>query len=41
MLIDTAGERLGQVNGLSVLQLGGYAFGRPSRITATVRLGKG
>jgi predicted ATP-dependent protease len=32
---------VGQVNGLVVLQLGGYAFGRPSRITARVRLGTG
>ena len=39
--IDTRGEAVGQVNGLSVLQLGGYAFGRPSRITARVRLGNG
>ena len=41
VLIDTTGEKVGQVNGLSVLQLGGYAFGTPSRITARVRLGKG
>jgi lon-related putative ATP-dependent protease len=41
VLIDTRGEEVGQVNGLSVLQLGGYAFGRPSRITARVRLGSG
>ncbi|MGD8429674.1 MAG: Lon protease family protein, partial [Ectothiorhodospiraceae bacterium] len=41
VLIDTAGEAVGQVNGLSVIQLGGYAFGRPSRITATARLGRG
>jgi len=41
ILIDTKGECVGQVNGLSVLQLGGYAFGRPSRITARVRLGNG
>ena len=41
VLIDTRGEAVGQVNGLSVLQLGGYAFGRPSRITARVRLGNG
>jgi lon-related putative ATP-dependent protease len=41
VLIDTKGEAVGQVNGLSVLQLGGYAFGRPSRITARVRLGNG
>lgn len=40
-LIDTSGEVVGQVNGLSVIQLGGFAFGRPSRITASVRMGKG
>jgi lon-related putative ATP-dependent protease len=39
--IDTQGAVVGQVNGLSVLQLGGFAFGRPSRITARVRLGRG
>jgi predicted ATP-dependent protease len=39
--IDTAGERVGQVNGLSVLQLGDFAFGRPTRISARVRMGKG
>ena len=41
LMIETSGERIGQVNGLSVLQLGGFAFGRPSRITATARLGDG
>ena len=41
VLIETDGVALGQVNGLSVLQLGGFAFGRPSRITARVRLGAG
>ncbi|HET7293784.1 MAG TPA: AAA family ATPase [Vicinamibacteria bacterium] len=41
ILIDTGGSRVGQVNGLSVVQLGGYLFGRPSRITARVRLGSG
>ena len=40
-LIDTSGEKVGQLNGLSVLQIGDYAFGRPSRITATARLGQG
>ncbi len=39
--IETAGERVGQVNGLSVITLGGASFGHPSRITAQVRLGKG
>ena len=41
ILIDTDGERVGQVNGLSVLALGNTMFGNPSRITARVRLGKG
>ena len=41
LLVDTDGARVGQVNGLSVLDLGNFAFGRPSRITATARLGKG
>ena len=39
--IATDGSAVGQVNGLSVMQLGGFAFGRPSRITARVRLGRG
>jgi lon-related putative ATP-dependent protease len=39
--IDTDGSHVGQVNGLSVIQLGSFAFGRPSRITARIRLGKG
>jgi predicted ATP-dependent protease len=41
VLIDTAGARAGQVNGLSVLQLGDFAFGKPSRISARVRMGRG
>ena len=40
-LLETEGEKIAQVNGLSVIQLGDYAFGRPSRITATARLGTG
>ncbi len=39
--IDTDGARTGQINGLSVMSLGGFAFGRPSRITARIRIGKG
>lgn len=39
--IASEGSEIGQVNGLSVLQLGGFAFGRPSRITARVRVGSG
>ena len=40
LLIDTAGSRVGQVNGLSVMEIGGYAFGKPVRITASAALGK-
>lgn len=39
--IDTDGERVGQVNGLSVFQLGDFSFAQPSRITANTRLGEG
>ncbi|MGB3391736.1 MAG: AAA family ATPase [Pseudaminobacter sp.] len=40
-LISTDGTRVGQINGLSVIELGGYRFGRPARITARVRPGAG
>lgn len=39
--IDTQGAATGQINGLSVIDLGNFAFGQPSRITATTRLGSG
>ena len=41
LLIDTAGEAVGQVNGLTVLSTGEYSFGFPSRITAAVGQGRG
>lgn len=41
VLIDTEGEKQGQVNGLAVFQLGDYGFAHPARITATSRLGEG
>ncbi len=41
IFVDTDGAVVGQVNGLSVMQLGDFAFGRPNRITARIRLGKG
>lgn len=41
ILIDTTGKAVGQINGLSVLSLGNYAFGQPTRITARVRMGSG
>ncbi len=41
IMIDTSGSKIGEINGLSVMMLGGFSFGRPSRISARVRLGKG
>ncbi len=41
VLIDTEGERVGQINGLAVYDADFYSFGRPTRITATVSLGSG
>ena len=41
ILIDTAGAGVGQVNGLSVFEVGNFAFGQTTRITATTRLGEG
>jgi lon-related putative ATP-dependent protease len=40
-LIDTEGEEVGQVNGLSVVSLGDIEFGQPSRVTSTVAVGRG
>ncbi len=40
ILVDVAGEAVGQVNGLAVMDLGDIRFGRPSRITAKTFMGK-
>jgi predicted ATP-dependent protease len=40
LVVHLAGASVGQINGLAVLDVGGYTFGRPSRITATVALGQ-
>jgi len=40
LLIDTDGEKVGQVNGLAVLALGDYGFGKPNRMTASVGVGR-
>lgn len=40
ILVDTDGAVVGQVNGLSVLDVGDYSFGRPSRITAKTFMGQ-
>jgi lon-related putative ATP-dependent protease len=41
IMVDTQGSVVGQVNGLAVLELGDYAFGRPSRITCRTYQGRG
>ena len=41
ILIDTEGERVGQINGLAVYGSDFYSFGKPSRITASVSIGSG
>ncbi|MBS1156268.1 MAG: putative ATP-dependent protease [Proteobacteria bacterium] len=41
LMIDTAGAVVGQINALSVIELGNFAFALPTRITATTRLGDG
>lgn len=38
-LLDVTGSKVGQINGLAVLNVGGYDFGRPSRVTAVVSMG--
>ena len=40
IMIDTDGAEVGQINGLAVLDMGSYAFGTPSRITATTYVGR-
>jgi predicted ATP-dependent protease len=40
-VVDTSGAKTGEINGLAVLQLGELSFGRPQRISATVKLGGG
>jgi lon-related putative ATP-dependent protease len=39
ILVDTSGEKVGQVNGLAVMSIGDYMFGKPSRITASIGAG--
>ena len=40
IMIDTDGEIVGQVNGIAIIALGDYMFGKPSRITSKVYVGK-
>ena len=41
VLIDVAEHKVGQINGLAVMSIGGFRFGKPSRITARTRMGNG
>ena len=41
LVVETDGERVGQINGLAVYMMDHYSFGKPNRITCRVRLGKG
>ncbi|MGC9417947.1 MAG: Lon protease family protein [Rhodovulum sp.] len=41
LLIDTEGARVGQINALSVMEIGKTRFGRPTRVSARVRMGTG
>jgi lon-related putative ATP-dependent protease len=40
LIVDTEGEKVGQINGLAVMGMGDYQFGKPSRITASTYAGK-
>jgi lon-related putative ATP-dependent protease len=40
LMIDVDGEKVGQVNGLAVYDMGDYAFGKPNRITASTSMGR-
>lgn len=40
LLIDTEGEKVGQINGLTVMTIGDYSFGKPVRITVNTYTGK-
>ena len=40
IMIDTSGEKVGQINGLSVMNIGDYSFGKPAKITANTYVGK-
>jgi lon-related putative ATP-dependent protease len=41
ILINTDGSKIGTVNGLAIYESGHFAFGKPTRITASVALGNG
>ena len=40
LMVSTSGSEVGQINGLSVYNIGEYSFGRPTRITASTSMGR-
>ena len=40
LLINTSGSQIGQINGLTVMTIGDYSFGKPAKITANTYMGK-
>lgn len=40
LLIDTEGYKIGEINGLTVMSIGDYTFGKPAKITANTYMGK-
>ncbi|MBQ6860110.1 MAG: AAA family ATPase [Clostridia bacterium] len=40
IMIDTEGKKVGQINGLSIMSIGEYSFGKPAKITANTYVGK-
>jgi len=40
LMVDTAGKQVGQINGLTVMDMGDYTFGKPARITASTYIGE-
>ena len=40
IMIDTDGQKVGQINGLSIMSIGDYSFGKPAKITANTYVGK-
>ena len=40
LLIETSGSKIGQINGLTVMTIGDYTFGKPVKITANTYMGK-
>lgn len=40
LMVDTTGKEIGQINGLTVMDMGDYAFGKPTRITASTYIGE-